>query len=157
MDHPYIKEAFSKCDNAECYHANYYPESLHHICKKNDIALHRLDYNEPQKGKDQCDRDSAVAQNALRNHVNKGNKIISAEDLYDALVNSGMKHTQVSVVSFDKYICSITAAVIAKISIYHSVEFKKSWMKLVIRWYYNIVSGDSQPYSKQWSFTYVLK
>ena len=32
------------------------------LCKKHDINLLRHDYNEPQCGKDQADRDSAVAK-----------------------------------------------------------------------------------------------
>ena len=61
-----MKEMFNRCDNASSHHRNFYGESLYKICKTNGIALRRLDYNEPQKGKDQCDRDSAVARNVLR-------------------------------------------------------------------------------------------
>ena len=31
-------------------------ESIYKICNQNSITLKRLDYNEPQKGRDQCDR-----------------------------------------------------------------------------------------------------
>ena len=34
--------------------------------------------NEPQKGKDQCDRDSDPARNALRRYVDEGNDVTSA-------------------------------------------------------------------------------
>lgn len=74
-DHPEILEVFNKCDNASSYHGNFYGESLYKICKANGITLRRLDYNEPQKGKDQCDRYSAVARNALRCFVDEGNYI----------------------------------------------------------------------------------
>ena len=44
---------YCKKDNAGCYHGNPYPDSIYKICKQNSITLKRLDYNEPQKGKDQ--------------------------------------------------------------------------------------------------------
>ena len=101
-DHLEIKEMFNKCDNASSYNGNFYGESLYKICKTNGIALRRLDYNEPQKGKDQCDRDSAVARNVLKCFVDEGNDIVSAEDIHKALNISKMKNARVSVVSFDK-------------------------------------------------------
>ena len=120
-------------------------ESLYKICKTNGIALRHLDYNEPQKGKDQCDRDSAVARNVLRCFVDVGNDIVSAEAIHKALTMSKMKNTKVSVVSFDKSKCSINADTIPNISIYHSMEFSDNGMKL---WcYYGTESGVSQPYS----------
>ena len=146
-DDPEILEVFNKCDNASSYHGNFYGETLYKICKANGIALRRLDYNEPQKGKDQCDRDSAVARNALRCYVDEGNDIISAEDIYKALTMSKMKNTKVSVVSFDKSKCSIIAGIIPNISIYHSMEFTDNGIKL---WrYYGIGSGVSQSYASE--------
>ena len=62
-----------------------YPETVYRICKENKIKLKRLDFNEPQKGKDQCDRDSALARNALRTYVDEGNNVVTAEDIYIAL------------------------------------------------------------------------
>ena len=56
-DFPSINELFGECDNAGCYHGNPYLKLLYHISKKNRFFLKRLDYSEPQKGKDQCDRD----------------------------------------------------------------------------------------------------
>ena len=54
-DFPSVNELFGKCINAGCYHGNPYPELLYHILKQNGFFLKRSDYNEPQKGKDQCD------------------------------------------------------------------------------------------------------
>ena len=64
-DFPNLKELFGKSDNASSYHGNLYSQSLYKICKPNEIYLLRFDYNEPPKGKDQCDREAAVARNAL--------------------------------------------------------------------------------------------
>ena len=55
VDEPQIQKLFAKSDNASCYHGNYLPQALYQLCKEQDITLVRYDYNEPCKGKDQCD------------------------------------------------------------------------------------------------------
>ena len=150
-DHPAVVEVYSKCDNASSYHGNFYPESLYHFCKQNGIILRQLDYNEPQKGKDQCDRESAVARSMMGCFVDEGNYILTAEDIYKALVNSKMKNTKVSVASFQKNECDK----IVNISNYHSTEFTREGMKL---WrHYEIGSGNFQLFSKNKSFQSGLK
>ena len=102
-DHPDVVE----CDNASSYHGNFYPESLYHICKQNGITLWQLHHNQSQKGKDQCNQESAVARNMMRCFVDEGNNILTVEDIYEALVNSKMKNTKVSAVSFQKNECEV--------------------------------------------------
>ena len=144
-DHPAVVEVYSKCDNASSYHGNFYPESLHHICKQNGITLWQLDYNELQKGEDQCNREPAVTRNMIRCFVDEGNDTLTAKDIYKALVNSKMKNTKVSVASFQKNECDK----IVNISNYHSTEFTREGMKL---WQYcGIGSGNFQSFSKNWS------
>ena len=129
-DHPAVVEVNSKCDNASSYHGNFYPESLHHICKQNGITLWQLDYNELQKGEDQCNREPAVTRNMIRCFVDEGNDTLTAEDIYKALVNSKMKNTIVSAVSFQKNECEVDGDKIVNISNYHSIEFIREGMKL---------------------------
>jgi len=141
-----VKELYGKSDNVGCYHCKVCPESIYKICKAVGITLKRLDFNEPQKGKDQCDRDSAVARSVLRSYVDEGNNVLSAEDIFTALVSSSMNDTKVSVVSFKKDVFNIACNPIDGISIYHSFEFSEANMKM---WrYFNIGPGVSQNYSK---------
>ena len=60
-----------------CYLGN--PKLLQDISKQNRFFLKRLDYNKLQKGKYQCDWDSAFATNALRKNAKEGNDIMNAE------------------------------------------------------------------------------
>ena len=101
-DFPDVKELYCKSENAGCYNGNPYPESIYKICKQNSIALKRSDYNEPQKGKDQCDRDSALARNALRIYVDEANDVTSAEDIFKALLASPINNATVSDVQYDE-------------------------------------------------------
>ena len=43
------------------------------------------DFNEPSKGKDQCDREVASAKNLLRSYIDAGYNVQSAGDIYNAL------------------------------------------------------------------------
>ena len=44
------------------------------ICKKHNITLYCHDYNEPQRGKDQADRESAIAKRYMTKYVIAGKK-----------------------------------------------------------------------------------
>ena len=56
QDKPGIDKILMKSDNASCYHGNHSAEINHLLCKQQNINLLRYDFNEPSKGKDQCDR-----------------------------------------------------------------------------------------------------
>ena len=97
-----------------------------------------MDYNEPQKGKDQCDREAALARNAIRKYVDEGNNLISANDIRKALCTSNLINTKVPVVSFNKGL--FTGTKIDKISSYHSYEISES--NSITAWrYYNLGQG----------------
>ena len=87
-DFPNLKELFCKSDNAGSYHDNFYAQSLYEICKSNEIYLSRLDYNEPQKGKNHCDREATAATNALQNYVDQENNIQLVHDIFIALTST---------------------------------------------------------------------
>ena len=120
------------------YHGNFYVENVHKICRVHGINLKRVDYNEPQKGKDQCDREAALARNAIRKYVDEGNNLISANDIRKALCTSNLINTKVSVVSFNKGL--LTGTKIDKISSYHSYEISESNSITALR-YYNLGQG----------------
>ena len=85
----------------------------------------------------------------MRYFADEGNDILTAEDIYKALVNSNMKNSKVSVVSLQKNECEVDGDKIVNISNYHSIEFTREGIKL---WrYYGIGSGNFQSFSKNWS------
>ena len=67
QDVPSVNTLFCKSDNASCYHSNFAAEGLYHFHKQHGIKLLRYDNNEPSKGKDQRDRESATTKTLLRN------------------------------------------------------------------------------------------
>ena len=119
---PSVNELFGKCDNAGCYHGNPYPELLYHISKQNEFFLKRSDYNELQKGKDQCDRDSALTRNVLRTYVEEGSYIMNAGDIVNALSEVSIKNTSISEVEFDNTISVVQGNDVPKISTLHFIK-----------------------------------
>ena len=63
------------------------------IKQQNSITLKGLDYNEPQKDKDQCGRGSTLARNALRRYIDEGN-ITKAEGIFKALLASPINNAK---------------------------------------------------------------
>ena len=136
---------FCKSDNANCYHNNFAAEGLYHLCKQHGIHLLRYDYNEPSKGKDQCDRDSATAKALLRNYVDAGNDLANANDIYSVLhYASGVANTKVAVIDIDTKIGKVVAQEIPFITQDHSFKFPEDTIKI---WtYFDIGEGVEVPY-----------
>ena len=102
QDCPNIKKLFLKSDNAGSYHGNFIMEATYKLCKRLGLALLRYDFNEPCKGKDQCDRESAGAKSVMSSYVNNGNDIKNANDIHDALhYGNGIKNSKVCVIEID--------------------------------------------------------
>ena len=91
-DNPLIENLYVKSYNAGCYHGALVPEALFKICKANNFNLKWYDYNEPCKGKDQCDCKSAGAKNLMRSYVDAGNDIITALDIVTVLKHGNGLH-----------------------------------------------------------------
>ena len=62
---PTITNIFTKSDNAGSYHGNCIFEGLFKVCKHAGFQLMRTDYNEPCRGKDQCDRESTAIKSII--------------------------------------------------------------------------------------------
>ena len=64
-DFPDVKKIHCRNDNASCYAGASAVMVKHEIAEKLSLKLTATDFNEAQKGKDQCDRDGAVAKRAI--------------------------------------------------------------------------------------------
>ena len=145
-DVPEIDTLFIKSDNAGCYHGNYSAEINHLICKRENIKLLMYDFNEPSKGKDQCDREAASAKSLLRAYIEAGNDIQSAEDIYNAMhYANGLRHSKVCVAEIDTEKTIVKCKTTKNVSHFHSVSYEKTGMKM--RRYFEIGDGIMQEYS----------
>ena len=116
-DEPQISPLYVKSGNASCYHGKFCAQGLFKVCQENSFQLLRYDYNEPWKGKDQCDCKSAGAKSIMQSYVDAGNNIFSAVDVKEALqYGKGLKNTKVGVAEMDKENVSLEGGTIPNIS-----------------------------------------
>jgi hypothetical protein len=140
---PGKNKIYLRSDNAECY------SSAESILKKMVIAknegakLVRLDFNEPQRGKDQCDRDSAVVKRKVCSFLNAGNDVVSAENVKAAIDwNGGIPNMMPSILNIASPASNQAKVSINNVSSYHSVEFFDTEVRM---WqYYDIGDGKTQ-------------
>ena len=142
-DLPNIVNIYGKSDNASHYMGNFVLEALFNLCKQHGKKLVRYDYNEPCKGKDQCDREASYAKGLLCSYVHAGNNIDSASDVAQSLKHAGgLKNTKVAVAVVDSSanrLITPPKSEVTGIKSYHSYVFHKTYM---VAWkYYNIGKG----------------
>ena len=143
---PTITNIFTKSDNAGSYHGNCIFEGLFEVCKHAGFQLMRTDYNEPCKGKDQCDRESAVAKNIINSFDDAGNDLMTAEDVHKALhYRNGIQDAKVCVLQIDVDNTSLSGEVIRNVGYYHSIKYFEEYMLL---WqYFELGEGVKQVYT----------
>ena len=84
-DFPDVKKIHCRDDNASCYAGASAVMVKHEIAEELGLKLTAVNFNEAQKGNDQCDQDGAVA---IRSYVNEGNDVLNAIDIKTALDKS---------------------------------------------------------------------
>jgi len=75
---------YFRADNAGCYHSASTMLSVQQIANKHKVKM-RLDFSDPQGGKGSCDRKAATIKNHIRQYVNSGKDVESAEQMKDAI------------------------------------------------------------------------
>ena len=103
-------------------------EGVCHILKQNGFSFVKHDFNEPQNGKDHCDRESAVAQHCRTVYINAGHNIQTVEDIKNSLLYMNwVKNAKVSVVEIDSSVNEIKSQKNYNISNYHSAGNYDCW------------------------------
>ena len=140
-DFPTVKNVYKKSDNTWCYAANGYFLGEYHILKEKDLTLIRHDFNELQRGKDQWDRESAVAQHCSTIYLNASHDIQIVQDVKNSLLfMRAVKNSEVSVIEIDSSQNELETQSIENISDYHSVDFEDNTISF---WNYYQVGSDT--------------
>jgi len=88
-EHPEIKTAFLRQDNAGCYHSFTMIAACRLMKEATDIKVERVDFSDPQGGKGPCDRRAATIKAHVLRYINEGHVVISADDLKRAILSHG--------------------------------------------------------------------
>ena len=87
QEHPIVKTAYLRSDNAGCYHNASLILSLKSIGERAGISVRRYDFSDPQSGKDVCDRKIAPMKGHIQRWKGKEWKGISALFNFEFLVS----------------------------------------------------------------------
>lgn len=96
---PSVSTLYIKSDNAG-YHERLISKAMFKLSKAKGFQLIKYDFNEPCKGKDHCDWDSAAVKTILQSYVDSGSRILHAERIHLAL-RGRTKIDKVVVVAID--------------------------------------------------------
>ena len=142
-----VKDLYAKSDNAGSYHGNSYAKALYVMCKDKGFTLKRYEYNEPCRGKDQCNREVVRAKSLMRGYIDAGNNILTAKDVFKVLhYGKGIQNAKVACISIDTSKAKLSPyTTIPKISQYYSFDFHHDHM-ITCR-YFGI--GEA----KRWNYT----
>ena len=88
-DFSLVKTIVDRNDNAGCYSSAVVIAGKAAIATKKGFKLIQTEFNKPQKGKDQCDRDVAVIKKHIKSYKNSGKDLTTAKDCFKALSHAG--------------------------------------------------------------------
>jgi hypothetical protein len=71
MGDPKLRYVYLRSDNGACYHSAITTTAVRKIFETTGVLVRRIDFSEPQAGKDACDREAAVVKGEVRRHVNE--------------------------------------------------------------------------------------
>ncbi len=83
-ERPELEEFFLRQDNAGCYHSTFNLLGMKEIAKKHKVKV-RVDFSDPQGGKDSCDRKAATIKGHIKAYVNSGKDVESASQMKTAI------------------------------------------------------------------------
>uniref|UniRef100_A0A914QML5 C2H2-type domain-containing protein n=1 Tax=Panagrolaimus davidi TaxID=227884 RepID=A0A914QML5_9BILA len=93
-----ITSVILRSDNAGCYHSKEVILSLAQISEQSGVKIAKFSFSEPQNGKGNSDRISALVKNKVRRYVRTGKNVCDEYEFFDALTETpGISYTTISV------------------------------------------------------------
>lgn len=89
VEHPEIKCAALRQDNAGCYHSVAMLSACRLMGAATGIYVKRVDFSDPQGGKGPCDRKAATIKTHVRQYINEGHDVLTAYDFKEAMLSHG--------------------------------------------------------------------
>jgi hypothetical protein len=144
MDFPDKKFLLHRSDNAGCYSGTAVIFGKQKICEKYKIELKQILFCEPQRGKDQADRDSAVIKHRLNSYVDAGQDAEKPEQLFAGILwNNGLKNMKPCVIEIKPELGKLNVQATEGITNCHNIKFFANGIKT---WrYFEIGSGKDIP------------
>ena len=88
-EHPEVKRAFFRQDNAGCYHSTATILSVPVIERESGVQVIGVGFSDPQGGKGPADRMAATVKGHISRFVNEGNNVTNAKEMEKVIVSHG--------------------------------------------------------------------
>jgi hypothetical protein len=140
------RKIYFRSDNAGCYHNKSLVTILNFLAKKHEHTLKRIDFCEPQTGKDIPDRKIAQSKRAINSNIEKGMNVENAYDLKNAISSSNsIDGLQVFVCKLNNFVDFKNDFKFKNITSYYSFEYYEN--HLIAFNHYNIGDGVKMKYT----------
>ena len=143
-DFPRKRLLLHRSNNVGCYSGTGTILEKQKICAKYNINLQQILFYEPQRSKDQADRDSAVLKHRLNSYVDAGNDIKTAEQLFSGILwQEGLLNMKPCKLAVKPELGALNVPTIEGITNCHNIEFGVNTTKV---WrYYKIGEAKEIP------------
>jgi hypothetical protein len=88
-DFPKARTIFDRSDNAGYYASASVIVGKAKICDELGMTLVQTEFNEPQCGKDQCDRDVALVKTRVTDYLNCGHDVCTVDQIFEGIMSNG--------------------------------------------------------------------
>ena len=88
-EHPEIKKAYFRQDNAGCYHSASTIVSVPAIAQESGVHVAEVSFSDPQGGKGPADRMAATIKGHIKRFINEGNDVTNAKEMEKAILSHG--------------------------------------------------------------------
>ena len=124
QDFTHIKTINDHSNNAAYYSSAAVILGKAKLAKELGFLLENTEFNEPQKGKDQCDRDAAVIKRYIKSYWHSGPDVSDAAQMYEAVLYAGgVRNVKLSVIEVNCNYSDLEKVSVQGIQSFHSVKF----------------------------------
>ena len=84
FDDQQLRFAFLRSDNGACYHSAITTTAIEEIFHTTGVFIRRIDFSEPQSGKNVCDRRAAVIKGEVRRYIDEKHNVTNSMEFVAA-------------------------------------------------------------------------
>lgn len=149
QEHPELRSAYLRMDNAGCYHSTEMLAACHSMKQETGIHVQRVDFSDPQGGKGPCDRKAATIKGHVRRYLNEGHDVSTAAELKEAMLSyGGIPGVRVALVRADQKVVSSVEDKLEGISTLNNFKYNNDGKTLTVWKAYNVGKGQNKDVPK---------
>lgn len=124
---PDLTEIYYRSDNAGCYHSSAVINAAKVVSHRHGIPIKRIDFSDPQGGKDVCDRQAARIKEHVKRYLNEGHDVQNAVEFHQAIESyGGLQGVVAQVCEVQGHVHEPIGEKIENISLYNNFSYTET-------------------------------